>query len=136
MTLPTVNAGLNLTSAVLLVLGYVAIRNGSRATHKRCMLAAVVTSILFLTSYLVYHAQAGSTRFTGQGGVRTLYFAILLSHTVLAVAIVPMVIMTLLRALGGQFARHRRIARFTFPTWLYVSVTGVVIYIMLYHLYR
>jgi putative membrane protein len=132
--LPALNAGLNATSAVLLATGYVLIRRRRRDAHKRVMLAALVSSALFLTSYLVYHAQVGSVRFRGQGAVRTLYFAILLTHTVLAVAIVPLVATTLVPALRGRFDRHRRLARITLPLWAYVSVTGVVIYWMLYRL--
>lgn len=132
--LPALNACLNATSAVLLATGYVLIRRGRRDAHKRVMLAALVSSALFLTSYLVYHAQVGSVRFRGQGPVRTVYFTILLTHTVLAVAIVPLVGMTLVPALRARFDRHRRLARITLPLWAYVSVTGVVIYWMLYRL--
>jgi uncharacterized membrane protein YozB (DUF420 family) len=132
--LPTLNAALNATSAVLLVAGYVLIRAGRRQAHRRAMLAAVTCSALFLVSYLIYHAQVGSVRFQGQGWIRTVYFAILLTHTVLAAAIVPLVLVTLARGLQGRFDRHRRIARVTFPLWAYVSVTGVVIYVMLYRL--
>ena len=132
--LPALNACLNATSAVLLATGYVLIRRGHRAAHKRVMLAALVSSALFLTSYLVYHAHVGSVRFRGQGPVRTLYFTILLTHTVLAVVIVPLVAMTLVPALRGRFDKHRRLARITLPLWGYVSVTGVVIYWMLYRL--
>ena len=132
--LPTLNAALNATSAVLLVLGYVLIRRGKREAHRRAMLGAVSCSALFLVSYLVYHAQVGSVRFQGQGWIRTLYFTILLTHTVLAAAIVPLVLLTLTRALQQRFDRHRRLARITFPLWAYVSVTGVVIYWMLYRL--
>jgi len=132
--LPALNAGLNATSAVLLATGYVLIRRGRRDAHKRVMIAALVTSALFLASYLVYHAQVGSVRFRGQGPVRTVYFTILLTHTVLAVVIVPLVAMTLVPALRGRFDRHRRLARITLPLWAYVSVTGVVIYWMLYRL--
>jgi putative membrane protein len=132
--LPALNACLNATSAVLLATGYVLIRRGRRAAHKRVMLSALVSSALFLTSYLVYHAQVGSVRFRGQGLVRTLYFTILLTHTVLAVVIVPLVGMTLVPALRERFDRHRRLARITLPLWAYVSVTGVVIYWMLYRL--
>jgi uncharacterized membrane protein YozB (DUF420 family) len=130
--LPTLNAALNATSAVLLVAGWLLIRRGRREAHRRAMLAAVACSGLFLVSYLVYHAQVGSVRFQGQGTIRTVYFAILLTHTVLAAAILPLVLVTLVRALQQRFDRHRRIARVTFPLWLYVSVTGVVIYVMLY----
>jgi uncharacterized membrane protein YozB (DUF420 family) len=132
--LPAVNAVLNATSALLLATGYVLIRGGRRRAHKRVMLAALVSSALFLTSYLVYHAQVGSVRFRGQGPIRTVYFTILLTHTVLAVAIVPLVVMTLVPALRARFDRHRRLARITLPLWAYVSVTGVVIYWMLYRL--
>jgi uncharacterized membrane protein YozB (DUF420 family) len=132
--LPALNALLNATSATLLAVGYVLIRSGKRGAHKRAMLAALACSALFLTSYLVYHAQVGSVRFRGQGAVRTLYFTILLTHTVLAVAIVPLVATTLVPALRGRFDRHRRLARVTLPLWAYVSVTGVVIYWMLYRM--
>jgi len=132
--LPALNAFLNASSALLLATGYVLIRRGRREAHKRVMLAALASSTLFLTSYLVYHAQVGSVRFRGQGAVRTAYFTILLTHTVLAVAIVPLVASTLVPALRGRFDRHRRLARITLPLWAYVSVTGVVIYWMLYRL--
>lgn len=133
--LPTLNAWLNATSAVLLVLGYVFIRRKRVSAHRLCMFLALTTSTAFLISYLYYHAQVGSVRFQGQGWVRGLYFTILLTHTVLAAAIVPLALVTLVRALREQFDRHRRIARWTLPLWLYVSLTGVVIYWMLYHLY-
>ena len=132
--LPALNAALNATSAVLLAAGYVAIRGGRRETHRRFMLAACASSSLFLVSYLVYHFQVGSVRFAGQGPIRTVYFAILITHTILAVAIVPLVLVTLSRALRERFAAHRQIARLTLPLWAYVSVTGVVIYWMLYRL--
>ena len=134
--LPAVNATLNGTSAVLLVTGRALIAQKRVAAHRWVMIATVVTSTLFLISYLVYHSQVGSVHFPGQGWVRPLYFGILLTHTVLAVVIVPLVLVTLARGLRGNFERHRAIARWTFPLWLYVSVTGVVIYVMLYHLYR
>lgn len=133
--LPLLNAVLNSISALLLSSGYVAIRRGRVARHRACMLGACCTSVLFLVSYLTYHYHIGSKPFPGQGGIRVVYFAILLSHTVLAVVIVPLVIMTLSRALRAQWLRHRRLARWTLPLWLYVSVTGVVVYIMLYQLY-
>jgi uncharacterized membrane protein YozB (DUF420 family) len=133
--LPLLNAILNATSAVLLGSGYVAIRRGHITGHKACMIAACVTSALFLTSYLIYHAQVGSKPFLGQGNIRLVYFAVLISHTILAVVIVPLVVMTLYRAWRAQWARHRRLARWTLPLWIYVSVTGVVIYVMLYQLY-
>jgi putative membrane protein len=133
--IPTLNASLNGTSAVLLVTGYVLIRRKNRNAHKLCMLGAVGVSVAFLISYVIYHQTAGFTRFTGQGAIRFVYFSILISHTILAtLAIVPMVAVTLFRALKGQFQKHKRIARWTFPIWLYVSITGVIIYWMLYHL--
>ena len=132
--LPTLNAILNALSAILLVSGYLFIRRRKIAAHKRCMIAAVVTSSLFLVSYLTYHYQIGSKHFEGQGPVRTVYFSILLSHTALAITIVPLVLMTLRRALKGNFERHAHLARRTLPLWLYVSVTGVVVYWMLYRL--
>lgn len=132
--LPAFNAVLNATSAALLATGYVLIRRGRRAAHKRVMLAALASSALFLTSYLVYHAQVGSVRFRGQGPIRTVYFTILLTHTVLAAVIVPLVLMTVVPALRERFDRHRRMARITLPLWGYVSVTGVVIYWMLYRM--
>lgn len=133
-SLPSLNALLNATSAVLLVTGYVLIRRGRREAHRKVMLGAFCVSVLFLISYLVYHAQVGSVRFQGQGLVRTIYFSILLTHTVLAAAVAPLALVTLVRAWKGRFDRHRRLARLTLPLWLYVSVTGVVIYLMLYHL--
>jgi uncharacterized membrane protein YozB (DUF420 family) len=132
--LPTVNAVLNASSALLLALGFVAIRAGRREAHRRFMLAAVTTSSLFLVSYLVYHFQVGSVRFAGTGSIRTVYLSILATHTVLAVAILPLVLITLRFALRERFAAHRRLARVTLPLWAYVSVTGVVIYWMLYRL--
>ncbi|MBM3263847.1 MAG: DUF420 domain-containing protein [candidate division Zixibacteria bacterium] len=131
--LPAVNACLNTTSALLLIVGYVRIRQGRKEAHRRCMLGAVTTSLLFLVSYLTYHYLHGSTRFTGEGWTRPVYFTVLLTHTVLATAIVPMVLVTLRRALSERFDSHRRIARWTLPAWLYVSVTGVLVYWMLYH---
>ena len=130
--LPTLNATLNATSAVLLALGYRFIRRRRIAAHRACMLAAFGVSIVFLVSYLVYHVQVGSVRFPWTGWVRGLYLTILATHTVLAALVPPLAIITLYRALGGQFERHRRIARWTFPIWFYVSVTGVVVYWMLY----
>jgi uncharacterized membrane protein YozB (DUF420 family) len=134
--LPAVNATLNGTCAVLLIVGRTLIAQKRVAAHRKVMISAVVTSAVFLVCYLVYHAQVGSVRFQGQGWVRPVYFTILLTHTVLAATIVPMVLVTLARGLRGNFERHRAIARWTYPVWLYVSVTGVVIYVMLYHLYR
>ena len=133
-TWPLLNACLNGASALLISSGFVAIRRRRIAVHKACMLAACATSVLFLVSYLLYHYQVGSTAFTGQGAIRAVYFTVLISHTVLAVVIVPLVIMTLYWAWREQWPRHRRLARWTLPLWLYVSVTGVVIYIMLYQL--
>jgi Predicted membrane protein len=133
--LPTVNAILNVTSGLLLICGYAFIRRRNIDAHKVCMLGAVFASALFLTSYGIYHAHAGATKFAGTGWVRPLYFAILISHSALAALIVPMVLVTLFRALKGDFQRHRAIARWTLPIWLYVSVTGVLIYLMLYHLF-
>jgi len=132
---PALNATLNAASALFLLLGWMAVRRGRIERHRGWMLVAAATSTLFLASYLNYHARVGSVRFTGQGGVRSLYFAILLSHTILAVVIVPLVIRTLYLGLRRLDDRHRRIARWTFPIWLYVSVTGVVVYWMLYRLY-
>jgi uncharacterized membrane protein YozB (DUF420 family) len=132
--LPTVNAVLNATSAVLLFIGWRLIRRGRIEAHRRAMLAAVASSTLFLACYLVYHAQVGSVRFQGQGAIRFVYFAILLTHTILAAAIVPLVLVTLFRGLKARYEAHRRLARVTFPLWSYVSVTGVVIYWMLYRL--
>ncbi len=132
--LPALNAALNTTSAVLLLGGWWLIRRGRRDAHRRTMLAAVATSTLFLVSYVAYHVQVGSVRFTGQGAIRTVYFAVLVSHTVLAAAIVPIVLLTLVRALRGRFEAHRQLARYTLPFWLWVSVSGVVVYWMLYRL--
>ena len=131
--LPAVNATLNATSAVLLFNGYRLIRKKRMTAHKRSMIAACCTSALFLISYLTYHYFHGSTPFPGQGWVRPVYFGILISHTILATAIVPLVLITLIRALKERFDAHGRIARWTLPIWFYVSVTGVVIYFMLYH---
>jgi uncharacterized membrane protein YozB (DUF420 family) len=133
--LPALNASLNATSAVLLTIGYVLIRRGRADLHKRCMLAALTTSALFLISYVTYHLNAGSRPFEGQGPVRVVYFAILITHVILAAAILPLALTTAARGLLGQYDRHVRIARWTLPLWLYVSVTGVVIYLMLYQLY-
>ena len=134
--LPAVNATLNATSAVFLALGYRFIRQKRVNAHRACMLVAVVVSVLFLTSYLTYHAQVGSKRFEGQGWVRPVYFGILLTHTVLAMAVALFFApVTLSRALRKRFDRHKALARWTLPLWFYVSVTGVVIYFMLYHWY-
>ena len=133
--LPHLNATLNATSFVLLVAGLFFILRGRVSAHRACMLAALTVSVLFLISYVVYHAQYGSVRFKGEGFVRPLYFTVLITHVVLAVVIVPLITITLRRALGGDFIRHKRIARWTYPLWLYVSVTGVIVYIMHYKLY-
>ncbi len=133
--LPALNAVLNSISAILLLTGYRFIRRRNRNAHRNCMIAAFATSTLFLISYLTYHYLHGSTTFQGQGIVRVVYFSILFTHTILAAVIVPMVFVTLSRALREKFDRHRKIARWTLPLWLYVSVTGVVVYLMLYHLY-
>lgn len=132
--LPAINATLNATAATLLVCGYALIRRRRIEAHRKVMLTAFGVSILFLISYLVYHAQVGSVKFTKTGWVRPLYFAILLTHTVLAVTIPFLAAITLWRAWRGEFERHRHIARWTFPIWLYVSVTGVVVYLMLYQM--
>lgn len=135
--LPTLNAILNATSGILITIGFFLIRRRRIAAHRACMIGAVISSSLFLVSYLVYHIgfKAGVTRFTGTGWIRPVYFAILVSHTILAITIVPLIAITLTRALRGRFILHRRIARWTFPMWLYVSVTGVIVYLMLYHFY-
>jgi uncharacterized membrane protein YozB (DUF420 family) len=132
--LPTLNALLNALAAVLLLAGWVHIRRGRITAHRRCMVAAFVVSSLFLVSYVVYHSAIGSRPFTGGGLLRVVYFTVLLTHVVLAAAIVPLVLVTLRRGLRRDDLRHRRIARWTLPLWLYVSVTGVVIYLMLYRL--
>jgi uncharacterized membrane protein YozB (DUF420 family) len=133
--LPAVNATLNALAAIFLTTGYVLIRRGRRELHKRCMLAALTTSALFLVSYVIYHANTGSRPFPGQGVVRVVYFAILITHVTLAATILPLALTTAARGLRAQYDRHVRIARWTLPLWLYVSVTGVVIYLMLYRLY-
>jgi uncharacterized membrane protein YozB (DUF420 family) len=134
-SLPALNALLNGTSAVLLLVGRNLIRHGRMQAHRFVMLAALCTSAAFLTSYLYYHAHVGSIHFQGHGWSRPLYFSILLSHTILAVVIVPLILVALSRALRARYALHRAIARWTFPLWMYVSVTGVVIYLMLYKLF-
>jgi putative membrane protein len=130
--LPAINATLNALSGILLLIGYVLIRNKRIEQHRLCMIAAFVTSSLFLVSYLVYHAQVGSVRFTRQGFVRPLYYSILITHVTLAAVVLPMAIVTLSRGLKRRFTQHRRIARWTFPIWMYVSVTGVLVYVLLY----
>jgi protein SCO1/2/putative membrane protein len=132
--LPAVNATLNATSAILLLRGYSLIRAGRPDSHKRWMLAAFAVSTLFLISYLVYHYQVGSVSFAGPRLIRTIYLSVLASHTVLAAAVPVLAIITLRRGLKANFMKHRRIARWTLPIWLYVNVTGVVVYLMLYHL--
>ncbi|MFA6456523.1 MAG: DUF420 domain-containing protein [Bacteroidota bacterium] len=133
--LSTVNAVLNFISFILLVVGYRHIKAGRREQHKRCMIAAFSVSGLFLVSYLTYHANVGSVPFQGEGWSRPIYFAILISHILLAAVIVPMAILTIYRGLKGKFDLHKKIAKKTFPVWLYVSVTGVVVYLMLYHIF-
>lgn len=134
-SLPTVNAILNTISLMLLTVGYILIRRGEREAHKKAMLSAVGTSALFLTSYLIYHYHVGSVKFSGEGLVRTLYFAILIPHIILAAAMVPAILVVLKRGLKGEFVEHKRLAKPTLGVWMYVSVTGVVVYLMLYHLY-
>jgi uncharacterized membrane protein YozB (DUF420 family) len=133
--LPHLNACLNGTSAILLFSGYRFIRAGNVAAHRACQVSALVVSILFLASYLTYHFNHGTTRFQGTGLARPFYFTILTSHTILAIVIVPLVVLTFYRAFRNDFVRHRRIARITLPLWLYVSITGVIVYLMLYQIY-
>ena len=133
--LPHFNALLNFSSFILLLIGYFFIRRKNIIAHRNCQIAALSVSVLFLISYLTYHSQHGATRFQGQGIARPIYFTILTTHTILAVVIVPFVIITVRRAKRGDFLRHRSIARWTLPMWLYVSITGVLVYLMLYHLY-
>jgi uncharacterized membrane protein YozB (DUF420 family) len=133
--LPAFNAVLNGTAATFLTAGYVLIRRGRIEQHKRCMLAALGISAVFLLSYLIYHFNVGSRPFPGQGAIRIVYFVILITHVVLAAAILPLALVTATRGLAGRYERHVRIARWTLPLWLYVSITGVVIYLMLYQLY-
>ena len=132
--LPALNATLNASSTILLITGYVFIRRGDRRKHKACMIAALVMSALFLTSYVIYHAQVGSVPFKRTGWIRTLYFVVLIPHVILAAAIVPPILITVSRGLSAKYDKHRRIARWTLPVWLYVSVTGVVVYLMLYQM--
>lgn len=132
---PALNAGLNGASAVLITTGRVLIRHKQVRLHRACMITAVATSSLFLASYLYYHAHVGSVHFPGQGWIRPVYFTILISHTLLAAAVVPLVLASLTLGLRSSFVRHRRISRWTFPVWLYVSVTGVIVYILLYQVY-
>ena len=133
--LPAVNATLNAIAAICLIAGYAQIRRGRRELHKRCMLAALTASAIFLVCYVIYHVNTGSRPFPGQGVIRVVYFSILITHVILAVTILPLALMTAARGLTAQYDRHVRIARWTLPLWLYVSVTGVVIYLMLYQLY-
>ena len=131
-TLPAINASLNAISGVLLLIGYSLMRARRIEQHRRFMIAAFITSSLFLISYVVYHAQVGSVRFTREGFVRPLYYTILITHVTLAATVPPLAIVTLTRGLKGRFVKHRAIARWTFPIWLYVSVTGVLVYVLLY----
>jgi putative membrane protein len=131
--LPTINAALNATAAVLIAAGFYFIKQKNIPAHKVCMVAALSVSALFLTSYLFYHFNVGSVRFTKQGWIRGVYFPLLLTHTVLAALVLPMVLRTTFLAFKGRFAGHVVIARWTFPVWMYVSITGVIVYLMLYH---
>ena len=133
--LPHVNACLNGTSAVLLITGFTFIRSRNVRLHRACQIAALVVSLVFLASYLTYHFNHGTTRFLGTGLARPIYFTVLTTHTILAMVIVPLVILTFYRAFRGDFSKHRRIARITLPLWLYVSITGVIVYLMLYQIY-
>ena len=133
--LPLLNASLNALAGVLLVIGYVLIRRRRIRQHRAVMISALVVSTFFLISYVTYHANIGSRPFTGQGSIRTVYFVILITHVVLAAAVPPLAVITLSRALRARFDRHVAIARWTLPIWLYVSVTGVIVYLMLYHFY-
>jgi len=135
-SLPHLQASLNTISALLLVTGYYFIRKDNRDAHRACMISAVAVSVMFLVSYLIYHYNVGSVKFTGTGFIRPVYFFILITHTVLATLIVPMILVTVYRAASGRFESHKKIARWTLPVWIYVSVTGVVVYLFVYHLYR
>jgi len=132
--LPALNATLNATSFILLTAGWFLIKSGRRQAHKWCMIAALVMSAAFLTSYVIYHLQVGSVPFQKTGWIRTLYFLVLIPHIILAIAIVPMILITVSRALSNKFDRHKKIAKITLPLWLYVSVTGVIVYVMLYQM--
>lgn len=134
-SLAPLNAVLNGCATVLLLAGFIFIKNGKVRAHRACMLSAMGFSAVFLTSYLVYHYNVGNVRFSGQGWVRSLYFSILIPHVILAAVIVPLVLTTIWFALRGRFQSHRRIARWTWPLWMYVSVTGVIVYLMLYRMY-
>ena len=131
-SLPAVNATLNAISAVLLITGYALIRNGRVQAHHRVMISAFTVSAAFLVCYLIYHSQVGSVRYPKSGPIRSIYYTILITHTALAATVPVLAILTLRRALRGDFARHKKIARWTLPIWLYVSITGVVVYLMLY----
>ena len=131
--LPTVNAALNATSAILIGSGFYFIKQKNISAHKACMVAALAVSTLFLASYLFYHYNVGSVRFTKPGWIRNVYFPLLISHTILAALVLPLVLRTAFLAFKGRFPSHVRIAKWSFPTWMYVSVTGVVVYLMLYH---
>ena len=133
--LPVVNAGLNMLSTLFLTAGYILIRRGRQGAHRNCMIGALICSTAFLAGYLIYHAGAGRTVFRDPAWFRPIYLSLLLTHTVLAVVILPLVIMTVVRAIRGQFDRHKSIARWTWPAWLYVSVTGVLIYLLLYQIF-
>ena len=133
-SLPAVNASLNFLATILLLTGYWLIRQGKRELHRKVMTSAFAVSILFLICYVVYHAQVGSVKFQGQGILRPIYFTILITHVILAATVPVLAIITLRRALKGQFEKHKKIAKITYPIWLYVSVTGVVVYLMLYQL--
>lgn len=133
-SLPHLNAMLNAASGVLLTAGYLSIRAGHVGRHRVCMLGAVAVSVIFLVSYVIYHLQVGSVPFTGEGSIRIVYFTVLITHAVLAVVIVPLVVITVMRALRDQFDRHVAIARWTLPIWIYVSISGVVVYWMLYQM--
>ena len=132
--LPALNATLNATSFVLLTAGWFLIKSGRRQAHKWCMIAALVMSAAFLTSYVIYHLQVGSVPFQKTGWIRTVYFLVLIPHVILAAAIVPMILITVSRALSNKFDQHKKIAKITLPLWLYVSVTGVIVYVMLYQM--
>jgi uncharacterized membrane protein YozB (DUF420 family) len=133
--LPAVNATLNAISAVFLVIGYLNIRKGRIVQHRRAMIAAFATSTVFLICYLIYHANVGAVRFSGQGAIRQVYFVVLITHAVLAATVPPLAIITLVRGLRERYDKHRAIARWTLPIWFYVSVTGVIVYLMLYQMY-
>jgi len=133
--LPHLQAALNITTVCLISIAYYNIRQQNRAVHRKFMIAALVVSALFMISYLTYHSQVGNVKFAGEGGVRPIYFTILATHVILAALIVPMVIITAFHALRGSFERHKRIARWTFPIWLYVCVSGVIVYLMAFHIY-